>query len=111
MRNETEDSVDLWRQVASAVEYIAAVERPGFTTWNAIADALRDWMVAEFDEDRVDGRMSEADTLRTSIDRLIAMVPPIGAPGGNALADALSAAMAAWLESFRTRVNQGFELR
>jgi hypothetical protein len=109
MRNETEDSVDLWRQVASAVEYIAAVERPGFTTWNAIADALRDWMLAEFDEDRVDGRIQESDALRTSIGRLIAMVPPIGAPGGNALADALSAAMADWLESFRTRADQGYE--
>ena len=39
-----EDSVDLWRQVASAVEYIAMVERSGFSVWNAIADAIAVWI-------------------------------------------------------------------
>lgn len=46
-----------WRHVASAVEYLAELERPGFTVWDALDEAVRWWIV---DHLAIDGELDRA---------------------------------------------------
>lgn len=102
-RNETEDSVDLWRQVASAAEYIAAVERPGFSVWDALADALFAWSEAS----RTSVEDGSLDRLRIGFVWLLRGVPPPGAPDGASVAEVVGSALANWLEDAAAQVNDG----
>ena len=105
----TEDSVDLWRQVASAVEYIAAVERSGFTVWDAITAAIAEWNSAEPCADGAPccGQFVEPDYLRSTLRDLLNLAPPFGAPGGVSLEGLLFAALSEWVATQSARVNQG----
>ena len=108
----TEDSVDLWRQVASAVEYIAMVERPGFSVWNAIADAIAVWIEDDsFGDADVREGWGEVDGLRSSIGDLLSRLPPAGAHGGVLVAEALGAALSDWLERIAADLNDGCRFR
>lgn len=108
MQGISDDSIDLWRQVASAVEYIAAVERPGFTVWDAIVEAIRWWIEdGSFGETAACDRWSEVDGLRGSIGDLLSRLPTAGAPGGIHVAEALGAALSEWLEQVEAALNDG----
>ena len=109
MLDDSEDSVDLWRQVASAVEYIAAVDRPGFSVWDAIADAIAFWIEdGSFGEAGAPERWGEVDGLRSSIGDLLSRLPPAGAQGGVAVAEALGAALSDWLDRIAADLNDGY---
>lgn len=108
MPGNGEDSVDLWRRVASAVEYIGAVESAGFTIWDGVADAIASWT----DDGSVDGAdmcecPGEVDRLRYLIGVLFSRLPPAGAPGGVAVEAALEAALSNWLERVEADLNGG----
>ena len=109
MQNISEDSIDLWRQVSSAVEYLAAVERPGFSVWDAVADAINCWIGGG----RPDRRWTEADGLRASVEELLSRLPPSGVQGGALVSEALGAALTGWLEMVTTETNDShpFEWR
>lgn len=106
MRNETEDSVDLWRQVASAVEYIAAVERPGFSVSDAIEEALSDWLQLEPATTYPTSNV-EADGFRLVLHELLRQLPPVGVPCGVSIAQGLEAAVADWLSKAALQHNTG----
>ncbi|MEK7424512.1 MAG: hypothetical protein AAB131_11815 [Actinomycetota bacterium] len=108
MQGVSEDSIDLWRQVASAVEYIAAFERPGFSVWDAVADAIDCWIEdGSFGDTDTCGRWGDVDGLRSSIGDLLSRVPPAGAHGGVPAAEALGAALSNWLEQTAADFNDG----
>lgn len=103
MHDDTEDSVDLWREVASAVEYIAAMERPGFTVWDAVSEAIEQWLAVDTPSR---GGWVDADRLRSWIDELVARLAPAGAAGDGSLAAALGAAMSDWLRAVEFDANR-----
>lgn len=110
MRNETEETVDLWRQVASAVEYIAAVERPGFTVWDAVLEALEFW-TSDDDCDSMPHAWRDLDPLRSCFEHLLAVTPPAGSAGGAPLAETFLGALAHWLAVTAGERNQGQPFR
>jgi hypothetical protein len=105
------DHSELWQQVAAAADYLAATNPTGFTVWDAVTEAARDWTAALVDAD--DGvaaatpMWEDPDPLRTALSALLAATPPAGSPGGAALGDALSAALAEWVERAAGEVNDG----
>lgn len=103
MRNETEDSVDLWRQVASAVEYIAAVSRPGFTVSDAIEEALTDWLQLE----PATTYTTSNDGFRLVLHELLGQLPPVGVPCGVSIAQGLAAAVGDWVIKAALQHNTG----
>ena len=108
MLDLSRDSVDLWRQVASAVEYVAAVERPGFSMWDAIADAIAFWIDdGSFGETDGRKRWGDVDGLRSSIGDLLSRLPPAGVHGGVSAAAALDAALSDWLARIAADLNNG----
>lgn len=101
MRSEPAETVDLWRQVASAVEYIAAVERPGFTVWDALSEAILAWSgrsLASVED-------GNPDRLRAALVWLLQGLPPTGAPGGVRVAEAFASALANWMEASASVIN------
>lgn len=109
MRNEAEDSVELWRQFASAVEYIEAVERPGFSVWDALIESLRMWLGMDSPGSTV--RSSRSDALREVLKELCLRTAPVGVPGGADLATAIAAALASWLHVETARLNDGYQFQ
>lgn len=96
------DSVGLWHATAAAVAYIAAVERPGFTVWDATCEALQAWRRLDSNEGVAH---SSDDPLRHVLEGLMAEVAPVGAPGGHSIAAILSASLSNWLEAASLRLN------
>ena len=109
-RNETEDSVDLWRQVASAVEYIAGVERPGFSVWAALAEASQRWL-SDAEDVAWTPASDELDPLRQCLVSALAMVPPAGSAGGASMDQVLSSALEQWLAGITLEMNLGQRFR
>ena len=103
-----------WLEVVSAVDYLAAVHRPGLTVWDALDEAIR-WWTAEHLDPRtgfsphrvVDLPWHDPDPLRSTLERLLAAVLPADTPDGTTLPDALSAALAAWLSAMADGFNDG----
>ena len=102
-----------WREVAAAVDYLAEIERPGFTVWDAVDEAVRWWI---FDHLSVDGELGQAlldlpwedpDPLHTTLLELFNTVPATGAVDGHALAFVLDSALSAWLDRTAIRINDG----
>ncbi len=102
--NENRASSDVWREFDAAVTYVAEMERPSLTTWQALVEALQDWAP---DGARIvrDGAL---DPLRAALLYLSEITPEAGAPGGVTLGSILDAAMQRWSESVSTRLNDGF---
>lgn len=108
MRNETEDSVDLWRQVASAVEYIAAVDRPGFTVWDALSEAAICWSADSLDAEDLDARFIDTtDRVRGALEVVLRHFPPADAPGGAFISEVIESALGVWLEAVALDFNGG----
>ncbi len=112
--NET----DLWRQLCSAVDYVAAVARPDLTVPAAIEEALR-WWIAEH-VDPTDGDADEAerplpwadpDPLRTTLERLLTSVPGVGLPGGHPIGESIESAIGSWLSTIADGFNDGQPFR
>ena len=102
-----------WREAAAAVDYLAEIERPGFTVWDAVDEAVRWWI---FDHLSVDGEFEQAsldllwedpDPLRTTLLELFNTVPATGAVDGHVLASLLEAALSVWLDRTSIRINDG----
>jgi len=108
------DHGGVWLEVVSAVDYLAAVHRPGFSVWDALDEAIR-WWTAEHLDPRsgfsphrvVDLPWHDPDPLRSTIERLLAAVAPADTPDGTTLPDALSAALAAWVTAMADGFNDG----
>jgi hypothetical protein len=108
------DHGGVWLEVVSAVDYLAAAHRPGFTVWDALDEAIR-WWTAEHLDPRsgfsphrvVDLPWHDPDPLRSTIERLLAAVAPADTPHGTTLSDALSAALAAWVTAMADGFNDG----
>lgn len=105
---------DVWLQVAAAVDYLSEGHRPGLTVWDALEEAVRWWIAAHLDPaDGDDGAepadlpWDDPDPLRTTLERLLTTVGPIGALDGAILPDALTAAAAAWVSRMCDRYNDG----
>jgi hypothetical protein len=107
-----EETSCLWDEVLSATSYLRELERPGFTVWDALDEAVRWWIV---DHLAVDGDTEavpdlpwdDPDPLRTVLGELLNIVPSAGAPGGHALAAVLDAALVAWLTRTANGINDG----
>ena len=106
-----------WREAAAAVDYLAEIERPGFTVWDAVDEAVRWWI---FDHLSVDGEFEQAsldllwedpDPLRTTLLELFNTVPATGAVDGHTLASVMEGALSAWLERTAVRINDGRRFR
>lgn len=95
---------EVWREFDAAVTYVAEMERPGLTIWQALAEALQDWAP--------DGAglvsNSARDPLRAALTCVFNVTPELGAPGGVSLGSILDSAMQAWSESVSQRLNNGF---
>lgn len=103
------DHGDIWDQTAAAVAYLAGMTRPGLTVWDALDEAVRDWLGALHDVDTGTGGSpwDDPDPLRTSLGALLGSTAPAGSPGGDPLGDVLSAALAGWVQQTAEDVNDG----
>ena len=89
-------------EFVAAVDYAAAVERPGLDLWEALAEALSQWL----SDGRMTGSVGE-DPLRSALRHLLQAIPEAGAPGGQYLAAILDAAASSWTEDMSRRLNDG----
>lgn len=96
-----EQTLDIWREFAAAVAYVAEIERPGLTVWDALAEALHHWL-----DDRPAATLGR-DDLRTVLADVMERSPEAGAPGGVPLGAILEAAMREWSTSAAECVNDG----
>ena len=99
-----ERSIDCWREFAAAIAYVADLEQPHLTVWDALADALGAWV----DEDEAVSDATAADPLRRVLLEVAQRTPEAGAPGGVALGVILEAAMCDWTERASARLNDGY---
>ena len=104
----------VWLEAVAAVDYLTDTHRPRLTLWDALDEAIR-WWTAELLDPR-DGfparraaelPWSDPDPLRSSIEELLAAVPPAASTGAIALGDVLTAALAAWLVAMAEDFNDG----
>ena len=104
------DHGDIWAQTAAAVANLAEATRPGLTVWDAVDEAVRDWLAALFDTDAAasESPWDDPDPLRTSLAALLDTTAPAGSPGGDSLGDLLSAALTVWVQQAATDVNDGY---
>ena len=102
-------SIELCREFAAAVEFVAVVERPGLTTWRALAEAVSDWLDIDIDIDVGRGRAGsrDEDMLRAVLQQVLGTTPELGAPGGVGIDAILDAAMSAWIDAATERINDG----
>src|SRR5690606_38342385 len=95
-----------------ASNYLRELERPGFTVWDAVDEAVRWWIVdhlsVDGDTDEVpDLPWDDPDPLRTVFGELLNIVPSAGAPGGHTMAAVLDSALVVWLARTAHRINDG----
>ena len=98
-------TLDTWHEFAAAVAYVAAIERPGLTVWDALAEALHQWL-----DDRPSA-MPNRDELRAVLADVMDRSPEAGAPGGEPLGVILEAAMTQWSIDAGERLNDGLIFR
>ena len=109
---DTADHSATWREMIGAVDYLTETHRPGLTVWDAIEEAMR-WWAADYLEPGDTFNRSAADVLpwddpdplRTSIERLLAVVAAAGLPDGLAMGDVLGAAWRTWVDEMADRFN------
>ena len=104
------DHRDVMAQLLAAVDYLAATTQSGLTVWDALNDAVRTWIAAPFDGDArapAGTPWDNPDPQRTSLADLLATTAPAGSPGGMALGEILTAALAAWVTRAADEVNDG----
>lgn len=104
MNDNRVSSSEVWREFDAAVTYVAEMERPGLTTWQALVEALQDW--APDGVGFVGG--SDLDPFRTALAYLCEVTPELGAPGGVSLESILESVMLGWTEAASERLNDGF---
>jgi len=104
MNGERRPSSEVWREFNAAVTYVAEMERPGLSTWQALAEAVQHW-APDGARSFGDGAL---DPLRAALAYICDVTPELGAPGGVGLGSILDAAMSAWSESASKRLNDGF---
>ncbi len=112
MNGERVTSGEVWRQVVSASSYLADLERPGFTPWDALDEAIRWWI---HDRLSVEGEVDigddipwdDPDPLRTTLQVLFDTAPSSGAVDGHELSTVLDAALRVWLVRTADQVNDG----
>ena len=108
----TVDSDD-WLQLVAAASYLADLERPGFTVADAIEEALLRWTDAYLEpidpisHERPEVPWDDPDPLRTTLERLLATVPPGGSYDGQMLVDVLTSAVRAWVHDMAEALNEG----
>lgn len=106
----------VWSEVIAAAAYVADIERPGFTVWHALDEAVRWWI---FDRLSVGGDVDigidlpweDPDPLRTTMTSLHESVPSSGAIDGCELSVLLDSALRTWLVRTADRVNDGHPFR
>jgi hypothetical protein len=107
------DDGAVWLEVVAAVDYLAAVHRPGLTVWGALDEAVRWWTAELLDpRDGFTGRRvvelpwNDPDPLRSAIEGLLSSVPSADTPA-DSLGDAFAASLAAWLVVMADEFNDG----
>jgi hypothetical protein len=103
-----------WLQLVAATDYVAELERPGFTVADAIEEALRRWLQRYLEPiassaELVESPWNDPDPLRTTLLRLMDAVPSAGSYDGVVLGDVLTAAVRAWVGDMADEVNEGRE--
>lgn len=93
--------LDTWHEFAAAVAYVADIERPGLTVWDALAEALHHWL-----DDRP-APATNRDEFRAVLVDLMDRCPEAGAPGGVMLGEILESAIAGWTTNAADRLNDG----
>lgn len=96
-----------WTEVVAAVEYLAQSERLGITVWDALDEAIRLWAEEWFAGAGRPAARIEEDPLRISVEVLLRSVASGATPGGESLAQVLTAALELWLAEMRDEHNQG----
>lgn len=107
---------EIWLQVVSAVDYLADLERPGFTVWDALEEAVRWWKaehrkLAGTGDESKDLPWEDPDPLRSSLADLFDMVPTGGVGTTPGLGPILDAALSKWLARTAERVNDGLAFK
>lgn len=104
---------DDWLQLIAASSYLADLERPGFAVADAIEEALRRWTDAYLEPidptspERPQVPWDDPDPLRTTLERLLAIVPPGGSYDGQLLTDIFISAVRAWVQDMAEALNDG----
>jgi hypothetical protein len=104
------DHADVWAQTLAAVAYLADTTRPGFTIWDAVDEAVREWIAGmlELPAPAEAPAWDDPDRLRTSMTTLLTVTAPAGAAVSDPLADLLSAALHSWVLKLADEVNDGY---
>lgn len=102
MSTDSRPSIDACREFVAAVDFLAEMDCPRPSVWDAVADALAQW--AGLAPARSE---SSADPLRSVLRELIETTPEVGAPGGVRLGAVIEAAITDWAAAASTRVNDG----
>jgi hypothetical protein len=113
-RHDDRTGTEAWLDVAAAVDYLRATHRLGLTVWHAVEEAIR-WWTADYDtrtDDLPDAAFAELpwddpDPLRSTLERLLAVVAPIGVTDGHDIAAVLSSALTVWCERMAILYNDG----
>lgn len=105
MSEVAQRQLDSVSEFVAAVEYVAVVDRPALTIWEALAEALRDWLGDHAPDER------ERDSLRRVLIRLIEMIPEDGVPGGHQISEVVDASVGSWAERQAERLNDGLPFR
>jgi hypothetical protein len=102
-----------WLDVVSAVDYLGASHRYGFTVWDAIEEATRWWNAAHFTGDPLAALeasqlpWSDPDPLRSSLEHLVEHLEPADSPEATSTQDALHEALTHWTQRMATEYNNG----
>jgi hypothetical protein len=91
--------------VVAAVDYLSATHGLGLTVWQAVEEAIRWWSV-DYDaptDNLPDAAFAELpwddpDPLRSTLERLLDVVAPLGVGDGHDIAAVLSSAFTVWSE-------------
>jgi hypothetical protein len=113
-RHDDRTDTEVWLNVAAAVDYLSATHRLGLTVWQAVEEAIRWWSV-DYDaptDDLPDAAFAELpwddpDPLRSTLERLLDVVAPIGVTDGHDIAAVLSSALTVWSERMAVLYNDG----
>jgi hypothetical protein len=113
-RHDDRTGTEVWLDVVAAVDYLSATHRLGLTVWHAVEEALR-WWTFDYDtptDDLPDAAFGELpwddpDPLRSTLERLLIVVAPLGVTDGYDIAEVLSSALTVWCERMAILYNEG----
>ena len=113
-RDRSGDGSGVWLEVVAAVDHLCVTTRFGFTVWDALEEALRWWTAVRLAPAAgtehagvVELPWDDPDPLRSTLERVFAVVGSVGTLDGAEFGDVLTAALEAWVERIARVHNDG----